>query len=51
MVTIRCKKHKTYTAKKKPRIACMACWFIWQVKSEGNINVYGYPLEVVKEDT
>jgi hypothetical protein len=51
MITIRCKKHKSYEVKRKPRVACFACWFLWKIKSDGQVDYYGVPLEVVKEKT
>lgn len=37
MIRVRCKKHKTYTAKRAPRKGCLACWALYKIAC-GNVH-------------
>jgi hypothetical protein len=50
MISIQCKEHPTYKAIRQPQKACLACWFLWKLVSDGTANVYGYPLVVVAKE-
>lgn len=36
---MKCKKHPTYQAKTKPRVACLPCWKIWNDKNDKRSNI------------
>jgi hypothetical protein len=32
VVKLQCRLHPDYTAEKKPRFACSACWYLWKIQ-------------------
>ena len=46
VLTLRCAKHPSYTAMRKPRSDCPGCWALWHLEhpnDEGKINVATNP--------
>lgn len=32
LIAVRCKQHPKYMAKRQPRVACWACWYMWKIR-------------------